>query len=428
VVTSPDLLGVVKQGASRRRHRFTRDLRVIAVPLVGAALTQAAIYALVLVRAGRQDWENVLLVASVLALVPLVTGSLLVSMRRQEFPLTIAALLTIVAYSFAISGLSSFRVSISYVGILLTVLPTVAIMVYANVRFRHAVVERVGILAFPGAERLQQALDGRELVSVIEDPHSEARDIDRVLIDGSTHLRADWSPLLTRFHMMGVEVTPWQKFMETRLRRVEIDNFDISHLSFSTSQIFYSQAKRALDLAAVVILSPVVLILCSLVAAYIWAIDGRPVIFRQQRRGYGGSSFTLYKFRTMYRGSDGRQAQANDSRILPGARFLRLLRLDELPQIVNILRGEMSWIGPRPVSVPIAEDLERKLPQYAHRHLVLPGLTGWAQVSHKYASNPEEEIEKLSYDLYYIKELSFDLDVLILFKTAQILLLRRGAR
>jgi lipopolysaccharide/colanic/teichoic acid biosynthesis glycosyltransferase len=427
-VHSPDLLGVVNRGATRRRHRFLRDLRIIAFPIVIAALFQAGIYGLVLARGGREDWQNFLIVAAILALVPLVTGSLLISMRRQEFPLTVAALLTIVAYSFAISGLSSFRVPISYVGVLMTIPPTVFLMVYANVRFRHAVIERVGILAFPGAEKLRQALGGRGLVTVIDGPFADMRDVDRVLIDGASHLTPEWSPFLTRAHMMGVEVTPWLKFMETRLRRVDVRSFDISHLSFSTSQIYYSQAKRAIDVLAAVVLAPFVLMLCAVVACYIWAIDGGPVIFRQQRRGYGGSTFTLYKFRTMYRGVDGRQVQANDTRILPGARFLRLLRIDELPQVVNILRGEMSWIGPRPVAVPIAEELEQALPQYAHRHLVLPGLTGWAQVIHKYASNPEEEIEKLSYDLYYIKELSFDLDVLILLKTAQILLLRRGAR
>jgi lipopolysaccharide/colanic/teichoic acid biosynthesis glycosyltransferase len=99
-----------------------------------------------------------------------------------------------------------------------------------------------------------------------------------------------------------------------------------------------------------------------------------------------------------------------------------------LPQLINILRGEMSWIGPRPVAVPIAEALEAQLPQYAHRHLVLPGLTGWAQVSQGYASTHREEIEKLAYDLYYVKQLSFDIDLLILAKTVQIILLRSGAK
>ena len=421
-----DLSSLVKLGALRRRHHFLRELRVLALPILIAAVLQAAIYAAVLVRGGRDDWDNFAITAAVLALVPVMTASLLASMRQQEFTLTVPAVITVIVFNFAVAGLSAFRVPVSYVGLLLAAAPTVVIMVYANVLLRRALSERIGILVFPGADELRAQLKGQP--SIIAGPDDELRSIDRVLIDGATHHSAEWSHFLTRLLMIGVEVTPWQKYMETRLRKVDVENFDILHLSYSTSQILYSRAKRILDVAAAVVLAPLALVLCGLIAGYIWLLDGGPVIFRQPRRGYGGSTFTLYKFRTMYKNSGDRQVQANDSRILPGCRFLRLMRLDELPQLVNILRGEMSWIGPRPVSLPIAEELEASFPQYAHRQLVLPGLTGWAQVSHQYAGNTEEEMEKLAYDLYYIKELSFDLDLLILFKTAHILLSRRGAR
>lgn len=416
----------MKLGALRRRHHFMRELRVLAMPILLAILSQAVIYAAVLVRGGREDWHNYALTVAVLTLVPVMTASLLAAMRQQEFPLTVPAVLTAIVYNFAIAGLSAFRVPLSYVGLLLAALPTVVFMVYANIRMRRAMSERLGILDFPGAEELRENLGGQP--RIIHSPDDTLDDVDRVLIDGGTHYVAEWSPLLTRLLMLGVDVTPWQKQMETRLRRVDIDNFDILHLSYSTAQILYSKAKRVLDIAAVLVAAPLALLIGGSVAAYIRLLDGGPVIFHQERRGFAGSTFTLYKFRTMYQNAGGRPAQPNDRRILPGARFLRLMRLDELPQLVNILRGEMSWIGPRPVMVPIADELEATLPQYAHRHLVLPGLTGWAQVSHKYAGNSAEEIEKLSYDLYYVKELSFDLDMLILFKTIEILLSRRGAR
>lgn len=422
----PDLSSLVKKGALRRRHHLLRDLSVVAVPIVLAILCQAGVYAGVLLQAPRQNWTAYAIVISVLSLVPIVSASLLASMRQQEFPLTVPAVLTIIVYNFAVAGLSAVRVHVSYVGLAAAAPMTIILMVYANITLRRALSERIGILDFPGAEALRKQLGGQPLILTMAT--NELDKVDRVLIDGETHHKSEWSRFLTRLLMIGVEVTPWQKHLETRLRRVDIANFDMLHLSYSFSQILYSRLKRLIDVVFALLVTPVVAILCAVVAAYIWLLDGRPVVFRQPRRGYGGSTFTLYKFRTMYRDAGDRQAQANDARILPGARFLRLLRLDELPQLVNILRGEMSWIGPRPVTVRIAEELEARLPQYAHRHLVLPGLTGWAQVSLKYAENSDEEIEKLSYDLYYIKELSFDLDVLILIKTAEILLSRRGAR
>ncbi len=416
----------MKLGAMRRRHHVMRELRVLVVPIVVAMLLQSIVYSAVMIRGGREDWPNFLVTIAVLALVPVVTAALLASMRQQEFPLTVPAVITVIIYNFAVAGLSAFRVPVSYVGLLLAAIPCVVTMVDANIQLRRALSEHTGILDFPEAAKVREKLEREP--TIIESPQHDLDGMDRLLIDGNNHHAAKWSPFITRALMIGIEVTPWQKYLEMRLRRVDVDNFDLTHLSYSTSQIWYSRAKRIIDFGAAIVLAPVVLPICGLVAAYIWMLDGSPVIFRQQRRGYGGSTFTLYKFRTMYLNSGDLQVQENDARILPGARYIRLFRLDELPQIVNILRGEMSWIGPRPAAVPIAEEIETSLPQYSHRHLVLPGLTGWAQVSHKYASNSAEEIEKLSYDLYYIKQLSFDLDLLILLKTIRILLTRHGAQ
>jgi len=119
---------------------------------------------------------------------------------------------------------------------------------------------------------------------------------------------------------------------------------------------------------------------------------------------------------------------AGDNRIIPGCALLRKLRLDELPQLYNIVIGDMSLIGPRPGAVYISRQMEKIEPKYAFRCLVKPGITGWAQVTSGYAGTVEQEIEKLSYDLYYIKHLSFDLDTLIVFKTIQTVLFRKGAR
>jgi lipopolysaccharide/colanic/teichoic acid biosynthesis glycosyltransferase len=416
---------MLSQGASLRRHRFWFDLRIMAVPVALAAFVQAAIYAIVLARAGWQDWSNYAVTVAVLALVPFISGILLSSMRQQEFPITSAAIVTGIVHVFAVAALSAFRIPLSYFGLLLIAPGTMLIMVGANVRFRRASFERVAILSFPGAEELRKKL-GRN-TRIIASPDDDIHNIDRVLID-TVHHALEWSRFLTRLHMVGIEVTPWLKYLETRLRRVDVAHFDIGHISFSLSQIYYVKAKRAVDVIAVIVSAPLALCFGVLIGAYIYVLDGGPIIFQQQRRAYGGGSFTIFKFRTMYKGSGDQAVQARDSRILPGCRLLRQLRLDELPQLYNIIRGEMSWIGPRPVSVAIAEICELMTPQYSHRHLVLPGLTGWAQVSHGYASTPDEEIQKLAYDLFYIKEISFDLDLLILIKTVGILLTRNGAR
>lgn len=140
--------------------------------------------------------------------------------------------------------------------------------------------------------------------------------------------------------------------------------------------------------------------------------------------GYRGNVFTLYKFRTMTTEFDTTQSerdraitQDDDRRITRLGRFLRRTRIDELPQMINILRGEMSWIGPRPEAVPLSEWYEKELPFYRYRHIVRPGISGWAQVMQGHVAAPNEVLEKLHYDFYYIKNFSPWLDLLIVLKT-----------
>ena len=157
-----------------------------------------------------------------------------------------------------------------------------------------------------------------------------------------------------------------------------------------------------------------------------------PAIFRQKRVGKDGRLFTLYKLRTMYIGAENdgnfKPAQTGDPRITRVGKWLRRMRLDELPQLFNILRGDMSFIGPRPFTPNMEAEYVERIPFYEQRWTIKPGATGWAQVRHGYCSTLEDNIEKLSYDLYYIKNLSIGLDLLVFFETAKILLLGRGSR
>jgi lipopolysaccharide/colanic/teichoic acid biosynthesis glycosyltransferase len=160
--------------------------------------------------------------------------------------------------------------------------------------------------------------------------------------------------------------------------------------------------------------------------------SGRPVIYRQERVGYCGRTFTLLKFRSMMRDAerDGVAcwATVGDSRVTRFGRFIRETRIDELPQLINVLKGEMSLVGPRPERPYFVAELTKKIPFYAVRHSVRPGITGWAQVRYSYGATLEESIKKLEYDIYYVKNHSLLLDITVLFKTVRVVLLGEGAR
>jgi len=159
--------------------------------------------------------------------------------------------------------------------------------------------------------------------------------------------------------------------------------------------------------------------------------DGRPVLYRQERVGENGRTFVLSKFRSMRKDAEkGGQpiwAKDGDDRITRVGRLIRKTRLDELPQLYNVLRGDMSFVGPRPERPFFVEQLSKEIPFYQQRHAVKPGITGWAQVKYRYGSSLEDAMEKLRYDLYYIKHLSVIFDLTIVFDTVKVVLFRKGA-
>jgi lipopolysaccharide/colanic/teichoic acid biosynthesis glycosyltransferase len=170
-----------------------------------------------------------------------------------------------------------------------------------------------------------------------------------------------------------------------------------------------------------------------LVAALLIMLEsGTPIIYRQERVGYRGRTFTVLKLRSMSADAekDGRAAWAsvNDARVTRVGRLLRRARIDELPQLLNILKGEMSFVGPRPERPEFVAMLTEQIPFYAVRHSVKPGLTGWAQVRYSYGSTVEQSIRKLEYDLFYVKNHTLLLDLVILLETVRVVLLGEGAR
>jgi len=232
----------------------------------------------------------------------------------------------------------------------------------------------------------------------------------------------------------GVRVQEGSSYYEQLTGKIMIEGLRKSWLIFSDGFVVSRGtlfAKRLLDLLVATVGILVTWPLMLLVALAVRLDSPGPVFFRQERVGRNGREFTLWKFRSMRTDAEAGGAQwavQGDTRVTRVGRFIRKTRLDELPQFWNVLNGDMSLVGPRPERRLFVDQLQEQCPWYEQRLVVRPGLTGWAQVKAPYASTFEESIEKLKYDLYYIKNLSLFLDISILLSTARIVFLGRGAR
>jgi sugar transferase (PEP-CTERM system associated) len=233
----------------------------------------------------------------------------------------------------------------------------------------------------------------------------------------------------------GVRVTDAAKFFEREASQIRVDSLQPSYLihggGFDQS-FLRALVKRSFDLVASAAICAAALPVMLLAAACIVIEDGGPVIFRQERIGKNGRVFQVLKFRSMGMDAecDGtpRWASAADPRVTRVGHWLRKLRIDELPQMFNVFRGEMSFVGPRPERGYFVEQLERDVAYYDVRHSIKPGITGLAQVRYQYGASVEDAVRKLQYDLYYVKNNSLFLDLLILIDTVQVVLSGKGAR
>ena len=236
--------------------------------------------------------------------------------------------------------------------------------------------------------------------------------------------------------MGGVEVIDLLTFFERHTSKIRLDIMQPSWLFLSDGfQVsnFRRMWKRMFDVSVVLVLAPVVLpiILLAGMAILLECLCRESAFYTQTRVGEGGRLFQIYKFRSMAVDAEqdgvARWAEKNDARITRIGAFLRKFRLDELPQLYNILKGDMSFVGPRPERPEFVERLSQDLPYYNERHRVKPGLSGWAQIRYPYGASVEDGLEKLQYDLYYVKNCSILLDALILLQTAEVVLLGRGS-
>lgn len=236
----------------------------------------------------------------------------------------------------------------------------------------------------------------------------------------------DWLRFIARASATGWRVISRQQLQEKMTGKVASHDLAIVELeSFAPSWLMLA-LKRLLDVSVVLLLLPVALPLCALVALLVRLDSPGRAIFRQERIGCGNTSFCMFKFRSM-RDMPGEARFASDesSRITRLGYFIRATHLDELPQLFNVLRGDMSLVGPRPEQPAFVAKFENDIPFYRYRHLVRPGITGWAQVCQGYVADADATREKLEYDLFYIKNLSLWLDVLIVVRTLRAMLFDR---
>jgi exopolysaccharide biosynthesis polyprenyl glycosylphosphotransferase len=267
-------------------------------------------------------------------------------------------------------------------------------------------------------------------------------DLDTVLNqDWSGVIVAPMSPLsegliqkLMKTRFSGLRVYDLADFYEQRWFKVPVmhtqrgwllfaHGFDLLHSALAL------RLKRLLDIAVSVVLLIVCMPIMLIIAVAVRLESRGPALFRQTRTGLNGKEFEILKFRSMVVDAEKAGPQwtsARDPRVTKVGRLLRVLRLDELPQLINVIKGEMSFIGPRPERPVFIRELEKKIPFYDLRQLVRPGITGWAQVMYAYGASMDDALEKLQYDLYYIKNYSLLLDFAILLKTLRVVMLGRG--
>src|SRR5690606_790777 len=235
----------------------------------------------------------------------------------------------------------------------------------------------------------------------------------------------------------GIRVSEDISFLERETGRPDIRTLSPGWLVFSDGTSyspFRDGLERLFDLVASLLLLCVTWPLMLVAAIAIKLEEGirAPLIYSQERVGYGGRIFRVHKFRSMRvdaeKDGKARWAQKNDSRVTRVGAFIRNTRIDELPQIFNVLKGEMSFVGPRPERPQFVDELAAQIPYFRERHRVKPGITGWAQISYPYGASIEDAEEKLKYDLYYIKNHSLFFDLFILVRTVEIILLGSGVR
>jgi lipopolysaccharide/colanic/teichoic acid biosynthesis glycosyltransferase len=313
-------------------------------------------------------------------------------------------------------------------GFLLHVFFLYILYVYAERNLRR----RIAVVPFGEINRITR-VEGVDWLMLSRPRLHDTRGCHAIVADFAADLPDEWEAFLADAALAGRIVYQVKQLEESLTGRVELERLSENSFGSLLPARGYFYLKAIIDFIGAVLLLPPALLVMGIAGLAIVAEDGGPVLFRQKRVGHAGRIITIYKFRTMREVAieDERQAAITnhgDDRITRVGRFLRRVRLDELPQIFNILKWEMSWIGPRPEAEVLSVWYTSELPFYRYRHVVKPGISGWAQVNLGHVAEVDQVLRKLQYDFYYIKYFSPWLDTLIVFRTIKTMLTGWGAR
>jgi lipopolysaccharide/colanic/teichoic acid biosynthesis glycosyltransferase len=318
------------------------------------------------------------------------------------------------------------------VGLAAGILLHVAWLYFLYIRAERKVRRRIAVVPFGATDRLVQI--GNVDWHMLKRPQlRDTRSCNAIVADFSAQLPDEWEAFLADAALAGRIVYQVKQLSESLTGRVELEHLSENSFGSLVPALGYFYLKGLIDFIFALALLPFALPLMALTAIAIRLDSKGPILFRQQRVGHAGRPIIVYKFRTMRRveAADERSAaitKADDDRITRLGHLLRRLRLDELPQIFNILKWQMSWIGPRPEAQVLSLWYTSEIPFYRYRHVVKPGISGWAQVNQGHVAEVGEVHRKLQYDFYYIKYFSPWLDALIFFRTIKTMLTGWGAR
>ena len=318
------------------------------------------------------------------------------------------------------------------VGLAAGIVLHVAWLYFLYIRAERKVRRRIAVVPFGATDRLVQI--GTVDWHMLKRPHlHDTRSCNAIVADFSAQLPDEWEAFLADAALAGRIVYQVKQLSESLTGRVELEHLSENSFGSLVPALGYFYLKGLIDFLFALLLLPFALPLMALVAIAIRIDNKGPILFRQQRVGHAGRPIIVYKFRTMrlVEAEDERSAamtKDGDDRITRLGHLLRRLRLDELPQIFNILKWQMSWIGPRPEARVLSLWYTSEIPFYRYRHVVKPGISGWAQVNQGHVAEVGEVHRKLQYDFYYIKYFSPWLDALIFFRTIKTMLTGWGAR
>lgn len=372
--------------------------------------------------------ENTIILSSIIFILMMISFRILMKYPGEKSVGFVIS--TVVSwYFFLVIILLLFRLDYSITFLSIHLLLVVSFCFSAYMLSRKWIIPKIALIPIGKAINLEH-IDNVEWV-ILEKPNLDRR-YNMIAVDlHSNELNKEWQKFLAECTLKGIPVYNAGQLEESLTGRVKIRHMYENDLGSLLPSPIYSLIKRIIDITLVLISFPITLPIMIITAIAVSLESDGGALFIQNRVGQAGKEFKIYKFRSMCKDSekDGAQfASSGDMRVTRVGKFIRKTRIDELPQFFNVLKGDMSLIGPRPEQKAFVEKFEEVIPFYNYRHIVKPGISGWAQVVHGYASNVDDTQVKVEHDFYYIKNFSLWLDVLIIFKTLKTMLTGFGAR